>query len=74
MTVSQQNREAGDFLDRLTTRELNVLIAKLRAGSATATAVYPATVDELWHDSTDLADDLNGAWWRAFAREGEAST
>lgn len=74
MTVSQQNRPAGDFLGRLTARELNVLIAKLRAGFYTANAVYPAIVDPLWRDSIDLLDDLHGAWVRAFAREGEAST
>jgi hypothetical protein len=74
MTVSQQNAPAGNFLDRLTTTELNVLIAKLRAGWYAAAAVYPAVVDPFWRDSAELLHDLHGVWMRAFDREGEGST
>lgn len=73
MTIARQQPPAGYFADRLTTRELDVLIAKLRAGWATANAVYPAIIDPLWRDTVDLLGDLHGAWVRAFAREGEAA-
>lgn len=68
MTVPQDTREApGAAFAALTTRDLNVLIAKITAGWVTAAAVEP--MSPLWRDGGELLKTLNAAWWTAFRRE-----
>lgn len=72
MTVASPDAEltqAGPAVfDPLDTRELDVLIALIRAGWATVSAVHPLLCP-LWHDARDLMIDLDLAWWHSFGRE-----
>lgn len=70
MTIPQSSPPApAPAFDALTTREIDVLIAKLSAGWRVTSAVYPTSLCPLWRDTADLLADLNGAWWAAYARE-----
>jgi hypothetical protein len=73
MTVSEQPPPAGNprpasIYDPLSTRDLDLLLALISAGSRMVSAVHPLLCP-LWHDMHEVMGDLDAAWWRAYDRE-----